>query len=47
MRFEATVVWTSFEIPPNGGPRYRAGLDFGDGIAEAAAISAFCERHKA
>jgi hypothetical protein len=46
MQFEATVVWTSFEIPPNGGPRYRAGLDFGEGIAEAAGITAFCERHK-
>jgi hypothetical protein len=46
VRFAATVVWTSFEIPPNGGPRYRAGLDFGDAGADAAAITAFCERHK-
>jgi hypothetical protein len=46
VRFDATVVWTSFEIPPNGGPRYRAGLDFGDAGVDAAAITAFCERHK-
>ena len=43
IRFTASVVWTSFEIPPNSGPRYRAGLDFPD--ADADAIAAFCERH--
>jgi hypothetical protein len=46
VRFDATVVWTSFEIPPNGAPRYRAGLDFGDAGADSGAIGAFCERHK-
>jgi hypothetical protein len=45
IRFTAAVVWTSFEIPPNSGPRYRAGLDFPD--ADANAVGAFCERHKA
>jgi hypothetical protein len=45
IRFAASVVWTSFEIPPNSGPRYRAGLDFPD--ADAEAIGAFCERHRA
>ena len=45
VRFTALVVWTSFEIPPNSGPRYRAGLDFPD--ADAEAVVAFCERHKA
>jgi hypothetical protein len=45
IRFAASVVWTSFEIPPNSGPRYRAGLDFPD--ADAEAVGAFCERHKA
>ena len=35
MRFTASVVWTSFEIPPNSGPRYRAGLDFPDADADA------------
>jgi hypothetical protein len=44
IRFMASVVWTSFEIPPNGGPRYRAGLDFED--ADASAVGAFCKRHK-
>lgn len=44
IRFTAAVVWTSFEIPPNSGPRYRAGLDFPD--ADADAVGAFCERHK-
>ena len=45
IRFTASVVWTSFEIPPNSGPRYRAGLDFQD--ADAEAVGAFCERNKA
>ena len=44
IRFTASVVWTSFEIPPNSGPRYRAGLDFPD--ADVEAVGAFCERHK-
>jgi len=46
VRFEAIVVWTSFEIPPGGGPRFRAGLDFGETGADAAAIGAFCERRR-
>jgi len=45
MRFNAAVAWTSFEIPPNGGPRYRAGVEFVD--AEGGAVEAFCHRHKA
>ena len=45
IRFTAAVVWTSFEIPPNSGPRYRAGLDFQD--ADAEAVGAFCARNKA
>ena len=45
IQFTAEVVWTSFEIPPNSGPRYRAGLDFQD--ADAEAVGAFCERNKA
>ena len=43
--FTASVVWTSFEIPPGGAPRYRAGLDFPD--ADAELVGSFCERHKA
>ena len=43
IRFNATVAWAKFEMS-GGGPRYRAGLDFVD--ADAAAIEAFCGRHK-
>lgn len=44
VRFNASVAWTSFEIPPNGGPRYRAGINFED--ADAEGVDAFCSRHK-
>ena len=43
--FSATIVWTSFEIPPGGGPRYRAGVNFED--ADGPAVDAFCSRHRA
>lgn len=42
--FSATVVWTSFEIPPNSGPRYRAGINFTD--ADPVGVDAFCSRHR-
>ncbi len=45
LRFNVSVAWTSFEIPPNGGPRYRAGVEFVD--ADGSAVEAFCFRHKA
>jgi NAD(P)-dependent dehydrogenase (short-subunit alcohol dehydrogenase family) len=45
VRFNGKVAWASFEIPPNSGPRYRAGLEFVD--ADPAAVEAFCHRHKA
>jgi hypothetical protein len=45
VRFSAAVAWASFEIPPNTGPRYRAGIEFVD--ADAPAVDAFCARHKA
>jgi hypothetical protein len=45
MRFNAAVAWASFEIPPNSGPRYRAGIEFID--ADADALAAYCLRHKA
>ena len=45
VRFNASVTWTSFEIPPNSGPRYRAGINFID--ADASAVDAYCARHKA
>jgi hypothetical protein len=44
VRFNAVVVWASFEIPPNTAPRYRAGLEFVD--AAPAAVDAFCARHQ-
>jgi len=39
------VAWASYEIPPNSGPRYRAGLRFID--ADEGSIGGFCQRHKA
>ena len=43
-RCSATVAWTKFEMRPTGGPVYRAGIDFEN--ADAAAIEAFCARHR-
>ena len=43
-RFSASVAWTSFEMSPSGAPRYRAGLNFEN--ADAAAVDAFCARHR-
>jgi hypothetical protein len=45
LRFIAKVKWASFEIPPNSGPRYRAGVEFVD--ADAAGVEAFIQGHKA
>ena len=44
IRFNAAVAWAKFEIPPNSGPRYRAGIEFLD--ANASAVDAYCARHK-
>ena len=44
LRFNASVAWASFEIPPKSGPRYRAGIEFLD--ADGAAMDAYCSRHK-
>jgi hypothetical protein len=44
IRFNAAVAWAKFEIPPQSGPRYRAGIEFID--ANANALDAFCARHK-
>ncbi len=44
VRFNAAVAWAAFEIPPNKGPRYRAGLEFADAPADA--LQGYCERHK-
>jgi hypothetical protein len=44
VRFNASVAWTSFEMPSSGAPRFRAGMNFED--ADPAAVDAFCERHR-
>jgi len=44
VRFEAVVMWASFEVGPNGVPRYRGGLEFSD--ANASEVDAFIGRHK-
>lgn len=44
LRFNASVAWASFEIPVQGGPRYRAGLEFVD--ADGGAVDAICGRHR-
>jgi len=44
VRFNASVAWASFEIPPKSGPRYRAGLEFVD--ADSTSVDAYCARHK-
>jgi hypothetical protein len=44
LRFNAAVAWASFEIPPNSGPRYRAGIKFID--ADQGVVGGFCQRHK-
>ena len=44
VRFNASVAWASFEIPPESVPRYRAGIEFID--ANPASVDAYCNRHK-
>jgi hypothetical protein len=44
LRFNASIAWAAFEIPPAHGPRYRAGVNFVD--ADGDAVGAFCMRHK-
>jgi hypothetical protein len=45
IRFNAAIAWAAFEIPPQVGPRYRAGIEFMD--ADAAAVDRFSMRHRA
>jgi hypothetical protein len=45
VKLSAAVAWTSFEIPPNGAPRYRAGVEFIE--ADATTVDAYCARHRA
>jgi len=44
LRFNAAIAWAAFEIPPQIGPQYRAGIDFVD--ADPAAVDTFCARHR-
>lgn len=43
IRCSAAVVWASFEIPKDSGPRYRVGVDFVN--PDAAKLGAFIARH--
>jgi hypothetical protein len=45
VRISADVAWASYEIPPRGAPRYRAGIAFID--ADPSAVDAYGLRHKA
>jgi PilZ domain len=45
LRFNGSVAWASFEIPPGSGPRYRAGIEFIG--ADPSSVDAFCARHRA
>jgi hypothetical protein len=44
VRFNATIVWAAFEMPPKTEPRYRVGIEFID--ADVSAVDAFCKRHR-
>ena len=44
IRFNASVAWAKFEIPPQSGPRYRAGIEFID--ANTATMDAYCAKHR-
>jgi hypothetical protein len=44
LRFQATVIWATFELPGGGtAPRYRAGIEFSG--ADAAGIGEYAARH--
>lgn len=43
IRCSATVVWASFEIPKDSGPRYRVGVDFV--TPDTAKLESFIARH--
>ena len=45
IKLAAKVSWASFEIPPNSGPRYRAGIEFVD--VDPSAVDGFIQAHKA
>jgi hypothetical protein len=43
LRFSATVVWSTFELP-KGGARYRAGIEFFD--ADPDAVNRLCNANR-
>jgi hypothetical protein len=43
-RFNASIVWAAFEIPPKITPRYRAGLEFLD--ADTRIVSGYCLKYQ-
>lgn len=43
-RFNASIAWAVFEIPPQVSPRYRAGVEFID--ADARVISGYCLKYQ-
>jgi hypothetical protein len=43
-RFNASIVWATFEIPPKVAPRYRAGLEFLD--ADTRIVSGYCLKYQ-
>ena len=43
VRVNGTIVWASFQIPPQSAPRYRAGIEFAGGDTHA--IEGYCQRH--
>ena len=43
IRCQGSVMWASFEMPPEEAPRYRAGISLS--VADPAALGAFMERH--
>jgi hypothetical protein len=43
-RFNASVIWAAFEIPPKVAPRYRAGLEFLD--ADTRIVSGYCLKYQ-
>ena len=43
-RFNASIAWAAFEIPPKTSPRYRAGLEFLD--ADVRVINGYCLKYQ-
>ena len=44
VRANGKITWATFEIAPESGPRYRAGIEF---LGADSALQAFCLKHKA